>query len=223
MAPIPADVYRIVFEGDVASGQDFWNVVIHMQGGAFDTAAYHQALCDLAFTEWAATMFGSTGAGYFAQTCNLRKTSLYLLDTDNHATGVYEHVGSGTLPSGSDNVALPPEVSACLSLDTDRPGRSYRGRSYMPQLGVAALQAGGWFSDTCCEVLSAQYAELLSTLNTYTLDGAGPAQAGVLSVTKGSINSIFTVRCGNVADVQRRRRNSITEGYFATDVIPPSA
>ena len=120
--------------------------------------------------------------------------------------------------SGTGTPAMPPQTSLVMTLQSDRPGRSYTGRSYLPALGAS-------INSTSLRVnlgTLQSYADAYSGWLQDVADAAPGSPAGfgpVVVSTKMDLRSPVTaVRAGDVLDTQRRRRDALIEQYVTSPV-----
>lgn len=122
------------------------------------------------------------------------------------------------LTGGVGVPALPPEIAVCVSLLTGAPGRSNRGRMYLPALTSAsnATNANGTITTATQGTIASWAAALIGGINT---TGAGTAMTVMVwSRVHQSTRPVTRVQVGNQYDVQRRRQNSTPEAYTGVDV-----
>lgn len=121
-----------------------------------------------------------------------------------------------TATAGSGPQNHPYQTSAVFSLRTDTPGASGRGRMYWPATGVSINSAD-------LRIAGATNSSAVSAMKTF-LSGAESAietqlgSAATLIVWSRKNLTGYPVRSlqmGNVADVQRRRRDQLAESYAA--------
>jgi hypothetical protein len=122
------------------------------------------------------------------------------------ATEVEERI-LGVPGTSSGLNALPNQVAVVASLRMGYPGRSRRGRMFLPCRSSAALNADGFLNDTVRPLVAQDVADLFGNFNN-ALSGR---RVAVLSPTTGSAFPVTSVDVGNVCDTQRRRRNALSE------------
>lgn len=119
--------------------------------------------------------------------------------------------GSG---AGSGTLNLPPQSALVLSLRTDTPGGSGRGRLYWPCL-AATLDTNARLSTTIMNTFVADMKSYLAGMRS-DLAAAFPTIGFDLAVRSKATHStphVVRIQGGNVLDTQRRRRDSIPEAY----------
>ena len=95
---------------------------------------------------------------------------------------------------------------------TGRPGRSYKGRMYWPAL-AASLNTQLRMAQSTIDSYATNGVELLEMIGgAGATDGEFPIPV-VVSQTTGVSTPITSVRVGDILDIQRRRRDSLTENY----------
>lgn len=115
-------------------------------------------------------------------------------------------VGSG---GGSP---LPPESAICVSLLTGAPGRSNRGRMYLPGPTVSTVNTLGKMNSNVPSIFANWAAAFFGDVNT-------ASRSSVLWSRKNALSrSITQVSVGDQFDVQRRRQNNGPEAYTAVAV-----
>lgn len=126
-------------------------------------------------------------------------------------------------PASASNALLPNQCAVCVTLDTALPGRTRKGRVFLPLLGDVQMDAGRVLQND--EIASAFRNFLADTQNDWiAIDGDFPADGlqtarwVVASRTNGDMNPITRVRVGQVMDTQRRRRSSQVENYAAAAI-----
>lgn len=126
--------------------------------------------------------------------------------------------GSTTAQSGTGSVYLPPQTAMVLSLRTNTPGASGRGRLYWPGMGLTLNNLG--------RITTPAANNFVTDFKTY-LQGMESALAtafptigfdlAVRSKVTQSTPHVVRIQAGNVPDVQRRRRDTIPESYSSVD------
>lgn len=120
-------------------------------------------------------------------------------------------VGTGS-PTNSSRAAL------VASLITDRPGRSFMGRVYVPCLNPA-IQATTRVDASRGALLRTSLRAFILAIEALPLPtslGSVAIDAVVASRTLGSSQSITALRTDDLLDTQRRRENDFTPNYSST-------
>jgi hypothetical protein len=140
-------------------------------------------------------------------------TERELVETDV-ATGAVLSTHSLTLPaSPAGSLAgftMPPQVAEVVTIHTIVPGRSGRGRFYLPPLGTATGTAGGRMNTVNRDSLATGFATYVSDLQAASV----PVQVGVYSRKLHAFSGSTNIAVGDVFDTQRGRRNSLVEAVI---------
>lgn len=138
-------------------------------------------------------------------------------------TGELEAVAEAARPTpiqGSATAAHPFQTSIVASLRTADSSARGKGRLYWPATGVN-------ISNTTLRLGSIDTSNFITAFNIYlaqvrtavrSVGGATTAVLAVWSRTNNDTRVVLSMRAGDVADVQRRRRDSLTETYATATV-----
>lgn len=126
---------------------------------------------------------------------------------------------TGTLPLSvpapaagtAEQFPLPPQCAAVMSLRTDLPGPSGRGRFYMPGLGNTMLTSLGRLTDAIRNSFVTSYVNYVDLVQAEILD----LHLSVYSKVRGDGEDVTKVDMGNVIDTQRRRRSELVESRYS--------
>jgi hypothetical protein len=112
---------------------------------------------------------------------------------------------------GTSAVPVPFYVSMCASLLTNQPGRSGRGRMYLPLTG-SGFNAGTGQMTLTLGTMASNVALFLTGLgpDDNTFPGDPTSEADVVSITHGLSNKITTVRIDSIPDTQHGRTRRVT-------------
>lgn len=194
---IPAGCERIQLRGHLGTTEIFetgyWlNNAVLNQDDANTVAAQEVGLLTSSGLMTALTGLLSTDSGY---------DELRLYSYPNGGPTA-EFVGAADITDGVGTLAQngPFQVALVATMLTGRSGRSYRGRAYMPYLGLSYASA------------SHNYGLDVTPLVTAWADFGGAhvstqALAVVSQVGAGAITPITAFRVDNRVDIQRRRAN----------------
>lgn len=130
------------------------------------------------------------------------------------SSGVLAMAAETTLPSpvpGTGSANKPFQTSLVSSLMTGRPGRSYRGRLYWPALAVPLGPNDLRIADGNLAAYTTGIRNFLSAVQSASPVVGGPILS-VVSETLSVTTPVTVIECGDVLDVQRRRRDSLVEG-----------
>ena len=144
-------------------------------------------------------------------------------DEDESLLGVSELsfppgvAGTGTTTKSSQD-------SLVLSLRTDTPGASGRGRLYWPALGATLDSTSGKLSSPTPATAASAAVTYLTSIQEAIEDNAGvfpftSVLLGVRSTTQHVTRTVNRIQVGDVLDTQRRRRDAFVETY-ASAVYP---
>ena len=125
-----------------------------------------------------------------------------------HAALVSEFVFA-TPRNGAGTANHPPMTAIVASLRTAVPGRSGRGRFYLPANGIG-LQPGGTANGSDVDSLGSAIAGLIGEINAQDIPGgSAPGTVSVMIFTKGDFNFVTRVIIDNKPDSQRRRDDKL--------------
>jgi len=123
--------------------------------------------------------------------------------------------GRTTPLAGTGTPTKPAQVATVISIRTDTPGASGRGRIYWPALGSS-------LSTSTLRIISTQVTSVLTEMKTYlmamrsALASSFPTigfDLAVRSRTTHTTPHAVRIQVGDVLDTQRRRRDSLAESY----------
>lgn len=128
--------------------------------------------------------------------------------------------------AGASSPSLPLQSSIVLSLRTNRPGGSGRGRLYWPAMG-ASLNASTLRVTSATVAALAQAAVVyLANVEATLKNTLHPTpdltflRLCVVSPTRGIKTDVTRIDVGDVLDVQRRRRDKVAEAYSTANYVP---
>ncbi len=156
---------------------------------------------------------GSTLASLLRTDLLYKTVDAYALSPAGLATSQAQALFAGTAKGSSSQVPLPPEVALVVSLKTEMPGRSGRGRLYMGGFDKDALFTGGLVKPVVQDTVVQALATFGNTMKMPTGAGTDRLNWVVLSRTKTMVNRIVETRVGDLWDVQRRRQNALFETF----------
>lgn len=108
--------------------------------------------------------------------------------------------------------ALPADVAVVVSLRTDFPQRSGRGRFYLPQPAASQLTSVGKLAADLVNDTVSSLAAAWAAYNT------GVDRPCIYSPTFRLTRNITSFDIGDLADTQRRRENKVTEVRVANNM-----
>jgi hypothetical protein len=140
-------------------------------------------------------------------------------DSDDSLIAI-ANIPSSTPMAGTTNTYLPPQTAVVCSVRTNTPGASGRGRLYWPAMGMI-INATGRITTPTAGALVADFKTYLTGIRS-ALATSFPTigfDLAVRSRTKRETPHAVRLQVGTVPDVQRRRRDNLTEVY-ASAVFP---
>jgi hypothetical protein len=217
---LPVDALKIVIGGQIDGVQD-WSVglwtTIALTGGAWGVANQNEVTAEL-------EVFVSTWWTHVEEVAS-SVTFLEYVKTYYYPAGSTHSSQLGVFTLTSPAPGEGPQVHAAgtsmvCSLRSDVPGRSGRGRIYVPANGVSMSEPHQMNGGECSNICDAT-ATLLGAFNTYT----NPSQhvtslaAVVASFTRSETNSITQVIVDDKPDSQRRREDKMPIGFTAVAAV----
>lgn len=136
-------------------------------------------------------------------------------DTDDSLIGISIQ-GSTTPTAGVGSPLMPPQAAVVVSLRTDTPGGSGRGRFYWPAMS-AVLSSGARLSGPTPAALLADFKTYLLGIRS-DLAASFPTIGFDLAVRSKATHTtphVTRIQLGDVIDTQRRRRDALPESYAA--------
>lgn len=193
---------RVVFSGKMPNGE-IWSC-----GFSFDTTlgptvdqAYMNDLAAKAVTEFTTGGLGGMMRGHNPSTWTCDVVSCYYYSVTGGPATLQSQAVIGSAGTASGNT-LPNQVAIVASLRTGLPGRTKRGRVYLPLLIVST--SAGLIANAECDTIAAAVAGFLTQMST----APSPLpEAVVASESTSSMPAITNVIVDNRFDVQRRRAN----------------
>jgi hypothetical protein len=199
---------KLVFSGKIGSAQT-WSVGPWVRAPFNDVAMTQGALNAFAVDAggaWA-PQSGSWFSPFNVATTTITSCTVYFYNTGSiHADKVSAPAPLTTVGSGT--ATLPSLLAIVASLHSGVPGKSGRGRIYIPLTRNSSLDTDGQVGDT---VLQTACNGLKSAMNNLA-SGAGydfPPVPIVASFTTGDTQEILSVSMNSLVDVQHRREDSV--------------
>jgi len=115
------------------------------------------------------------------------------------------HQGTSTTPG-----PLPLQTALVVSLGTQRPGPTGKGRVFLP-FQAQVLQPDFRLASDFCGTYASAVASLIKDVN-----GLG-SPVSIIS-SKAYASTVTSTRCGRVPDTMRSRRNRLLEGYVGSPI-----
>lgn len=158
-------------------------------------------------------------------TCTAR-----LVGADGKTETVATGVPNGNVVGSASTPACPNQTACVVSLLTNRAGRSFRGRVYLPFLNPGSLTATGRLQ----AIARVDADNFVNTMVQLINGGATPVGVtaptplthGRVSIQSQTSNQaappVTATKTGDVLDTQRRRRDKLIESYVQLAVPTPS-
>lgn len=136
-------------------------------------------------------------------------------DADDSLLGISIQ-GSPTPSSGTGAVRLPLQSALVVSVRTNTPGGSGRGRLYWPAIGVTLSNAGRVTTPATATFVS-DFRSYLNGIRTDLATAFAPIgfDLAIRSKTTHTTPHAVRLQVGDVVDTQRRRRDALAEAYAA--------
>lgn len=160
---------------------------------------------------------GSQLTDWISQSGRLKFVRASRVGTDGRETAVAD-LQLGFPINGTQQAVNAAQAAVVLSLQSGRPGASYRGRVYWPALG-APLTSGRLNGANCLQGAQGLAGFLTAAGSAAQgFGGTGGVVAGVVSTRRNLISPVTSVRVGNRLDTQRRRAEGEQEVYSVAPV-----
>lgn len=130
-----------------------------------------------------------------------------------------EYMRSSPIP-GEGIMPHPYQTSLVISLRTTTPGPRGRGRLYVPATGAALNGATLRFLGSAQTAFLTAANSYLEALNVAVTSTSALAELSVWSRTYATFAPVTKISVGDVLDVQRRRRDALTENVLQMDYTP---
>jgi hypothetical protein len=218
MAFPPGDYVRVTVRGNITGGET-WSFSHYQEiTGLVDLPAPAdlQTMCDDIEGD-AAVLWALLKAKCSAETSFTGVNTTFIR---NGVTVATNQTNEATPIIGTASGHLPVFIARVVTLQTNRSGRSYRGRMYLPWTGVT-FAAG--------QVLWGSESAIVAGVATFLNNVAGKVNGDLLgttagpviySVTAGAHEPVVAVRMDNKPDTQRGRERSIAATIFDSHTVP---
>lgn len=143
--------------------------------------------------------------------------------SDTHQLELAAEAAFSGSQAGGSSPGAPSQTSVVISLRTDAPGASGRGRLYWPCLGWAPATPSLRIPTGNRDPFSVDAVSYLRALQDALKAGISPVpsaatfELAVFSKTRGTHNLVNRIMVGDVYDTQRRRRDALQENYISKD------
>lgn len=210
-----ARLIRVSIMGDMPGGE-VWSVnPVFSVGGDFGAPVSAAQANTIATAIDAITV--STGVtSVMAQNTRITGNRVEARAIDGTLESQAEHVRGAPVNGTVASAPKPFQTSIVSSLRTATPGPSGRGRLYWPATGINLGLASYRFDPTAQNTFLLGVKTYLSGIQAaidVTFDGVALV---VWSRSQLALRTVNSVQVGDVADTQRRRRDTLTENVLAT-------
>lgn len=209
MPGIPDALTKLVIGGHLASGVQTFSTSIWVLSditGPVTQASFDSFVADCQVAIKAMT--SSTAITHMTNSVDQYDALTGYYYPPSHTSASLVSAGAyGSPDNGDSTTHAPKETSLVASLRSSTPGRSGRGRLYLPACGVP-IGANGLADTTAVGNIGGVVKTCLSALN--AVDGCTVA---VASFTKGIAYPVVAVIVDNKPDTQRRRQDQLTPTY----------
>lgn len=204
------DFVKFIFGGSVG-GSEHWSVglwfsitIDHIPTPTEMNTGAAGSLNDLNTKLWQTTGGGLKSANSSGTT--LASSTLYF-----YRNGVLQARGAATITpdAGSGSAPQPVYVARCVTLLSASPGRSKRGRAYLPWTGQAPSATTGLWGSGSGPLTGLKDAIDAIALAAAHLTGTSQMNCVVMSGTHGLATDVVSLRMDNKPDTQRGRERSI--------------
>jgi hypothetical protein len=210
--------YVRVSIGGTLLGDEVWSVnpVFDPTGefpGGVDQTALEAAAADIGAISPTAGQSQLMGVPVKLSTIRLEVRD----DADDHLIGLAEH-NMETPWGGGTPLRLPAQAAVVVSLLTDTPGGSGRGRMYWPALGATLDTTTARLATPTTDTVLTGFKTYLTAVRTALADNFPTIgfDLAVRSKTTHTTPHVTRLRVGNIIDTQRRRRDTLREAYVTT-------
>lgn len=201
---------RIALKGQVSSGKDVWSCGFSLPPIVGVTQSDLEDLALAAVTGFY-TDFWTPCTLLIPPATTLLSATAQAINAAGQVTVSGDGVFTSAAPGTSSSPSLPPECSIVVSLRTGQAGPRGRGRMYLPPFATNALAADGQITSTCQSTVADGMQDFMDTWN-----AAPPGYPVSVASNAGLfVAAVDNIKVGRTVDSQRRRRNTIPEGYIS--------
>lgn len=213
--PLPLPVAKVVCSGTMASGVQDMSFGLYIDAGFTDfiSQATLEDFLDAIKPTYNDFLFSGHVKNFWTASDQFTTLKAYFIPaTGDTATLVAETTFTSPLV-GTGTANHPLGTALVLSNRSLLPGKSGRGRIYLPANGVDATSSDRVASDSVVDALGTDYLTFLNALR------AGTFYPGIASFTKSLWNQIHTYQIDNKFDTQRRRGDQIAASHTKTGTV----
>lgn len=211
LVPYATETIRLIVKGTILNTQDWSCGFAFSRDNALNNMTYEE------LTAWLEDVKTDVGT-WFTAIASVRSQRVSFTDlraeyyTGGERAALIAQTAAPSTTAGTTAAVQSARGALVVSLLTNKPGRSYRGRVYVPALGVGLVELTG-------RVGAASQTTLLNATKTM-LNAIAAKQAGgfpvrpiVASKTTASKTTVASLRCDDLLDTQRRRENDFQPSY----------
>lgn len=206
-----ADPYtRISLQGTLPSGE-VWSINPAFIGN-FDTSPpttddLQEWAEDVAALSVAATYIGNL-KNLLSENTALTNVRAALYDDEGHLAAYADAPVAGF--TGTGEQTAPSTTAVALSLYSAVAGRSTRGRLFVPALAIPLDGDTGRIPIASCSLFAGEMASWMTAIQDSS-PASWEAVLGVWSKKLGTGIQVTSIRCGDVPDSMRRRKDALDE------------
>lgn len=198
---IPAQAVKTVISGTLANGEVFSHSQWFKAASALDQTSL-DGLVGAVVGSLGGNLLSAGNLAYFPSTTSwLQVTGYYYAGGSTAALTSIAPVAGKTGTSGGS--ALPNQCCEVVTLQTGVPGRSHRGRVYLPGVSTGNM-VNGQVATSVVTALATGYQTFLQGVRDFPTYGLPPV---VCSPRTSAMYDITTIRVDSRVDIQRSRAN----------------
>lgn len=204
---IAGDSVRIVVSGTILNVQS-WSISMWWRGvsGGSLSQANLNAFNSATHSPIDAGLASIAGVLWPADCIAKQQISYYYPSGSTHAALV--STPATLTAAGAGSRQMPPQCALVMSLRSLTPGRSGRGRNYLP-MGIGGSNNGGGIGNTQLGTVAAAYTNILTNISALSISGFTGQVPIVASFTTGLFYQVINVVADSKIDTQRRREDKV--------------
>jgi hypothetical protein len=211
MPALGTDTIKVVCSGHLETAQTWstgFYLAVALAGGSFGPGEMND-IADKISTPagtWLTAFLNNWSQSTFFE----KVTTYFIPGTGIHATFVGEKDLTAPLQGLGTSGFTPIDTAMVQSLRSAAPGRSGRGRMYIPY-NVGGIDATGHYSSSNVDNAAHATATFLTAVNALNLttDNVTSQNSIVASFTKSTTHIVTSVIVDNIPDGQRRRKDKL--------------
>lgn len=208
MPGLPVNVVKTVLSGKIAGSQS-WSTSpwwISPFGGTTPLQSEMNAFA-VAVRSQFATQAGSWMSPMMVASTTFTSVTAYWYPAGSLVATSVSAPATGTA-NGVGTDQLPSLLACVVSLHSPVPGKSGRGRAYLPLTKVAALGTDGQVTSAALNNVLTGWKAALNNVESLTT-WVGPPEPCIASFTKGDVYALTSLSANSLVDTQHRREDSI--------------